>query len=152
MEVTASKPKILLVDDQELGLMSMGSVLKDCGYDLIKARSGAEALSYLLLEEFAVILMDVQMPEMNGFETATYIKKRERTRSIPIIFVTGHDKDERFMVHGYESGAVDYLFKPFEPQILKSKVAVFDQQGFLLYYERQHCRKPVAPRRSRTVF
>lgn len=121
----AAKPNILIVDDREEGLMALETVLQDCGYNLVRAQSGQEALSHLLSTNFAVVLMDVQMPEMNGFETASYIKKREKTRNIPIIFVTGVDRDERFVSHGYQSGAVDYLFKPFDPQILRSKVAVF---------------------------
>lgn len=119
------KPNILLVDDKEEGLLALETVLKDLDYNLFKARSGKEALSLLLKTDFSVILLDVQMPEMSGFETATFIKKREKTRNVPIIFVSGLEKDERFVTHGYESGAVDYLFKPFEPQILRSKVSVF---------------------------
>ncbi len=124
-DVDSTRANILLVDDKSEGLLALETVLRDCNYNLVAARSGKEALTHLLNTEFAVILLDVHMPDMDGFETASYIKKRERTRSTPIIFVTGVDQDQRFISHGYESGAVDYLFKPFDPQILRSKVAVF---------------------------
>lgn len=125
IETNTPRANILLVDDKDDGLLALETVLRDCNYNLVKARSGKEALTHLLSMEFAVILLDVHMPDMDGFETASYIKRRERTRSTPIIFVTGVDQDQRFISHGYESGAVDYLFKPFDPQILRSKVSVF---------------------------
>src|SRR5205085_4075185 len=87
--------------------------------------SGEEALKHLLHEDFAVILLDVQMPGLDGFETAELIKQRERTRHIPIIFLTAISKEERHVFRGYSAGAVDYLFKPFDPEVLRSKVGVF---------------------------
>ncbi|PWU18540.1 MAG: hypothetical protein C5B49_07045 [Bdellovibrio sp.] len=116
---------ILLVDDHPESLISVESVLGGHQYRLVKAFSGAEALRKILVHDFAVILLDVQMPEMDGFETAQIIKQRDRSRHIPIIFVTAINKFEKYVTHGYEVGAVDYLFKPFDPSILRSKVAVF---------------------------
>ncbi len=116
---------ILLVDDREENLLTLEAVLSSPDYKIVKAKSGDEALRFLLDHEPALILMDVQMPELTGFETAAILKKSERTREIPIIFVTAIDKDERFARKGYDYGAVDYIFKPFDIHILKSKVAVF---------------------------
>ncbi|MBV9464156.1 MAG: response regulator [Verrucomicrobiae bacterium] len=116
---------ILLVDDRPDGLLALEAVLAKPGYRLVMASSGAEALAYLLKEQFALILMDVQMPELDGFETAQLIRQNPRTRVIPIIFLTAINKNDRYVTLGYEHGAVDYLFKPFEPEILKAKVAVF---------------------------
>lgn len=116
---------ILLVDDRAEGLVTIEAVLNSPEYRLIKASSGQEALAKILNYDFALILLDVQMPEMDGFETARYIKQRERSRDIPIIFMTAINKAEAYVSLGYEVGAVDYLFKPFDPGILKSKVAVF---------------------------
>ena len=121
---TDSKVNILIVDDYKENLVAIESLLNSSEYNLILASSGEEALKHLLKKDIALILMDVKMPGMDGFETARYIKERERTRDIPIIFVTGHG-DEKLVFDGYASGAVDYLFKPGDPIILKSKVAVF---------------------------
>src|SRR5438309_2310308 len=117
--------KILLVDDREENLIALEATLSSPNYTLIKAASGQEALKYLLDNDCALILMDVQMPEMDGFEAATYIKKSPRSRNIPIIFITALNTDERFVQQGYKTGAVDYIFKPFEAEILRSKVEVF---------------------------
>jgi PAS domain S-box-containing protein len=119
------KVNILLVDDRPENLISLTAVLEAPGYELAQATSGEEALRFLLDREFALILMDVQMPGMDGFETARLIKSREKTRDIPIIFVTAISKDEPFVFRGYGAGAVDYVTKPFDPHILRSKVAVF---------------------------
>ncbi len=119
------KVDILLVDDRPDGLVTIEAVLKDPSYNLIKAGSGREALGYVLNHDFAVILMDVQMPDMDGFETARMIKQRDRSKHVPIIFVTAINKADEFVSLGYEAGAADYLFKPFDPAILKSKIAVF---------------------------
>ncbi|HEY7160333.1 MAG TPA: response regulator, partial [Acidobacteriota bacterium] len=121
---TDNKVNILIVDDYKENLVAIESLLNSPEYNLILASSGDEALKQLLKKDFALILMDVKMPGMDGFETARYIKERERTRDIPIIFVTGHG-DEKLVFDGYASGAVDYLFKPGDPVILKSKVAIF---------------------------
>ncbi|MDZ4678551.1 MAG: ATP-binding protein [Oligoflexia bacterium] len=119
------KINILLVDDREDGLLALEAVLKDPEYNLIKVQSGRAALSYLLANECAVILLDVQMPGMDGFEVASLIKKREKSKDIPIIFVTAINKDINYIYQGYEAGGVDYILKPFDPHILRSKVAVF---------------------------
>jgi two-component system cell cycle sensor histidine kinase/response regulator CckA len=116
---------ILLVDDRPDGLLALEAVLNDPQYRLLKAASGAEALAILEREGCAVILLDVQMPQMDGFETASLIKRLPGSMNIPIIFITAINKDLRYVYQGYERGAVDYLFKPFDPQILRWKVAVF---------------------------
>lgn len=117
--------KILLVDDREENLLSLESVLDDSQYHLIKAKSGQEALAQVFKNDFAVILMDVKMPDMDGFETTAIIKQRDKSRSIPIIFMTADSIDEKNISAGYSVGAVDYVLKPFDPYILKSKVHVF---------------------------
>jgi PAS domain S-box-containing protein len=120
------RPSVLLVDDRRENLIALEAVLGDLDCKLVSATSGQQALKLLLgADEFAVILLDVQMPGLDGFETATYIKQRKKTRSIPIIFVTAISKEPANVFKGYESGAVDYLFKPFDPTVLRSKVAVF---------------------------
>ena len=120
-----SQVNILLVDDRPDGLLTLQAVLASSDYCLVTASCGEEALAHLLDKEFAVILMDVQMPGMDGFETARIIKQRERSRDIPIIFVTAIHRDADYVFRGYGIGAVDYLVKPFDPDALKSKVAVF---------------------------
>ncbi|HEY0056678.1 MAG TPA: hybrid sensor histidine kinase/response regulator [Pedobacter sp.] len=118
--------KILLVDDRPDNLMSMEIVLENQGYQFYKATSGKEALKILLKEEdFSLILLDVRMPIMDGYETAELIYQREKLKLVPIIFITGQDYEEAAMFKGYQTGAVDYIRKPFNPQILRSKVAVF---------------------------
>jgi signal transduction histidine kinase/DNA-binding response OmpR family regulator len=119
------KANILLVDDRPENLLAMESILEDLGQNLIRASSGHEALRFLLVEDAALILLDVQMPGLNGFELAELIRERERTQHTPIIFVSATSKDEHFVFKGYSLGAVDYLTKPFEPEILKSKVRFF---------------------------
>jgi PAS domain S-box-containing protein len=116
---------VLLVDDQPENLLALEAVLKPLGLNTVRAASGDEALRRLLDEDFAAILLDVQMPEMDGFETAQYIKQRERTQHIPIIFLTAIDKERQQVFRGYSVGAVDYLFKPFDPDVLRSKVQIF---------------------------
>lgn len=118
--------KILLVDDREDNLMSIESILEPGGYHFVKANSGREALKILLTEyDFALILMDVKMPNLNGFETASLIYEREKLRHIPIIFITAHTYDEDNIFRGYQAGAVDYIYKPINPELLRAKVAVF---------------------------
>lgn len=119
------KIDILLVDDRLENLIALEAVLANPRYNLIKADSGEAALRYLLGHDPAIILMDVQMPGLDGFETASLLKKNERTREIPIIFITAINKDERYVHKGYDHGAVDYIYKPFDAHILRSKVAVF---------------------------
>jgi PAS domain S-box-containing protein len=116
---------VLLVDDRPENLLALEAILEPLEQKLLYAHSGEEALRQLLHHDVAVILLDVQMPVLDGFETATLIKKRERTRHIPIIFVTAISKDEEHVFRGYSAGAVDYVFKPFSPEVLRSKVAVF---------------------------
>jgi PAS domain S-box-containing protein len=116
---------ILLVDDEPRNLIALESVLQDEGRNLVCATSGQEALKYALKEDFAVILLDVLMPGMDGFELASLIRGRERSRDTPIIFLTAAQKSESYVFKGYALGAVDYIFKPFDPGILRSKVAVF---------------------------
>ena len=119
-------PALLLVDDRPQNLLALQAILEPLGYELVTAGSGAEALRKLLnKDDFAVILLDVQMPDLDGFEVAEVIKQRERTSMIPIIFLTALSKEERHVFRGYEVGAVDYVFKPFDPEILRAKVAVF---------------------------
>lgn len=121
-------PKILLVDDREDNLLSIESILGMDGYHLIKARSGREALKILLNEfDFALILMDVKMPNLSGFDTASLIYEREKLRHIPIIFITAHSYSDENIFKGYKAGAVDYIYKPINPALLKAKVAVFIQ-------------------------
>ena len=116
---------ILLVDDRPENLLALEAILEPLGQHLVRAHSGDEALKKVLIHDFAVILLDVQMPGINGFETAKLIKARERSRYIPIIFLTAISKEDAYVFEGYSVGAVDYLFKPFQPDILRSKVAVF---------------------------
>ena len=124
--MSVEKANILLVDDRPENLLALEAILEPLGQNLVRAGSGEEALKHLLDEEFAVILLDVQMPEgMSGFETAEYIKQREKTRRIPIIFLTAATISPEHMFRGYETGAVDFLLKPFAPEVLRSKVSVF---------------------------
>jgi signal transduction histidine kinase len=116
---------VLLVDDQEINLRLLEAILRASGESLVKARSGPEALKAMLDRDFAVVLLDVQMPGMDGFETAEMIRQRERSRHTPILFVTAIDKDAEHVQRGYSLGAVDYLFKPLDPDVLRAKVAVF---------------------------
>jgi len=120
-----SKVDLLVVDDRPENLLALEAILEPLGQRIVRASSGEEALRKLLVNEFAVILLDVQMPGMNGFETARLIKSRERTKHIPIIFLTAISKEDSYVFEGYSVGAVDYLFKPFQPAILRSKVATF---------------------------
>lgn len=116
---------ILVVDDRPHNLVALEAILDELDQNLIKARSGAEALRFMLEDDFAVILMDVQMPGLDGFETAQLIRDRDRSRHTPIIFLTAYEKNDVQMLKGYALGAVDYLFKPVVPEVVRSKVAVF---------------------------
>ncbi|MGB3368539.1 MAG: diguanylate cyclase [Acidaminobacteraceae bacterium] len=120
-----NKTNILIVDDLKENHLVMESVLTDPELNIIKAMSGEEALSLCLEHDFAVVFMDVQMPGMDGFETAELLRSIERTKNIPIIFVTAISKEQKSIFRGYEAGAVDYLFKPIDPIILKSKARIF---------------------------
>jgi len=117
--------KALLVDDRRDNLIALEAILQGLPVDPVAVESGEAALKQLLIDDFAVILLDAQMPEMDGFETASHIKQRERTRHVPIIFLTAADRDAQLALRGYAAGAVDYLTKPFDPWILRAKVSVF---------------------------
>jgi PAS domain S-box-containing protein len=124
-DVEPNRAKLLLVDDRPENLLALEAILEPLDTDLVRAASGEEALRRLLVEEFAAILLDVQMPGMDGFQTAELIKGRDRTRHVPILFLTALSKDAEHIFRGYSAGAVDYLLKPFDPLILRAKVAVF---------------------------
>lgn len=120
------QPKILLVDDREDNLLSIETILEPDGYRFVKANSGRQALKILLTEfDFALILMDVKMPNLNGFETASLIYEREKLKHIPIVFITANNYGEENIFKGYRTGAVDYIYKPINPELLRAKVSVF---------------------------
>ncbi len=122
---SADQVNILLVDDQPANLLALEAMLQGLGQNLVKAESGREALKWLLTHDFAVILLDVKMPDMDGFETAALIRERDKSRDTPIIFLTAADKTHTEAVRGYAVGAVDYLVKPVVPEFVRSKVSVF---------------------------
>ena len=124
MEKT-EKLDILLVDDRPENLIALEAILDGPDLNIVKATSGNEALGLVLEYDFALILLDVQMPEMDGFETAELIRGIERSKQVPIIFITALSKEDRYVFKGYQSGAVDYMSKPLNPDILKSKVKIF---------------------------
>ena len=117
--------RVLLVDDRKDNLLALEAIMQGLPVQTVAAHSGEEALKHLLVDDFAVILLDAQMPDMDGFETARHIKRRERTRHVPIIFLTAADRDAQLALRGYQVGAVDYLTKPFDPWVLRAKVAIF---------------------------
>jgi CheY-like chemotaxis protein len=123
--VVGDRAKILMVDDRPENLVALEAVLGGLDQTLVRAGSGEEALKALLMADFAVILLDVQMPGMDGFETAAQIKRRDRTKDIPIVFLTAASSSPHHAYRGYAAGAVDYLTKPFDPWILRAKVSVF---------------------------
>lgn len=125
-ETTMSKDQyILLVDDHPENLIALEAILEDIDCTLLKARSGNEALSLLLKHDIALVLLDVQMPGMDGFEVAELMRKSQRTRMVPIIFLTAISKEARYVSRGYDVGAVDYLFKPVSAEILQHKARFF---------------------------
>jgi len=124
--VRRSEAKILVVDDRADNLISIEAILEKDNYNVVKANSGKAALKVLLTDhDFSLILMDVQMPELNGYETATIIYERDKLKNIPIVFITANNYDEDFMFKGYRMGGVDYIYKPINPELLRAKVAVF---------------------------
>ena len=125
MPEAEGKVSILMVDDQPANLVALDAMLQGLGERLVPASSGREALKHLLTEDFAVILLDVKMPDMDGFETAALIRERERSRHTPIIFLTAADRTQTYAMRGYAVGAVDYLIKPIVPEFVRSKVQVF---------------------------
>ena len=116
---------ILLVDDRPENLLALEGLLESPGLNIVKASSGNEALGLMLEHDFALVLLDVQMPGMDGFETAELMRGTEKTRQVPIIFVTAISTEQQHVFKGYEAGAVDYLFKPIVPEFLRTKVRVF---------------------------
>ena len=141
------RPRVLMVDDRPDNLMALAAVLEPLDADLVPARSGEEALRRLLGGEFAVIVLDVQMPVLDGFETARLIKQRERTRHIPLVFLTAISGEPEHHLRGYEVGAVDYVYKPFAPEILRAKVRVFVelwQRGAIIERQRAELERRLA--------
>jgi CheY-like chemotaxis protein len=119
-----SLPRVLIVDDRQDNLLALEAILSGMAVQTVAVDSGEAALKQLLLNDFALILLDAQMPEMDGFETAQRIRQRERTRGIPIVFLTAVDYDAHLALRGYAAGAVDYLTKPLDPWVLRAKVSV----------------------------
>ena len=119
------RAKALLVDDRKDNLLALEAILQGLPVTSVAVESGEAALKQLLVDDFAVILLDAQMPNMDGFETASHIKRRERTRHVPILFLTAADRDAQLALRGYAVGAVDYLTKPFDPWVLRAKVSIF---------------------------
>ncbi|HEX8315704.1 MAG TPA: response regulator [Flavisolibacter sp.] len=134
-DIQLSSPiKILVVDDREDNLFSIETILENENYRIVKAHSGKAALKILLTQhDFTLILMDVQMPDMNGFETANLIYQREKLKHIPIIFITAHNHNDEHVFEGYKIGAVDYIYKPINPELLRFKVGVFAEM-----YQKNH--------------
>lgn len=117
--------KVLAVDDRRENLIALEAILQGLPLETVSVTSGEDALKRLLTDDYAAILLDAHMPGMDGFQTAEHIKQRERTRHVPIIFLTAVDYDAHLAFRGYQAGAVDYITKPFDPWVLRSKVAVF---------------------------
>lgn len=141
--------KILLVDDRVDNLFSIEAVLERDNYTIVKANSGRAALKILLTQhDFSLILMDVQMPDLNGFETAAIIYERDKLKNIPIIFITAHNYDEEIIFKGYRTGGVDYIYKPINPDLLRVKVGVFVELYRKNHQLMQHEKKLLATNRS----
>ena len=135
---------ILLVDDMEDNLIALEAVLGSLNEPLFRARSGEEAMKALLRRRFALVLLDVRMPGMDGFETAAHIKRLDQTKDVPIIFLTGAEDDSGYAFRGYATGAADYLTKPFDPWVLRAKVSVFLE----LHRKRQQLESLLARQRT----
>jgi CheY-like chemotaxis protein len=123
--VSRQVARVLAVDDRRENLLALQAILEGLPIEMVPVTSGEDALKRLLVEDYAVILLDAHMPGMDGFETAGHVKQRERTRHIPILFLTAVDYDPHLAFRGYQAGAVDYITKPFDPWVLRSKVSVF---------------------------
>jgi signal transduction histidine kinase len=149
-DITERSPvKILAVDDREDNLLSIETILEEENYTIVKANSGRAALKILLQQQdFTLILMDVQMPDMNGFETASLIYEREKLRHIPIIFITAHNQGEERMFEGYKMGGVDFIYKPINPELLRYKVSVFVELYQKTHELLNHERKLMAANRK----
>src|SRR5215475_12393533 len=143
LPASSDRVDILIVDDMPGQRLAVESVLAELGENIVAVDSGREALRYLLDHDVAVILLDVNMPEMDGFETAALIRQRPRSRNVPIIFLTA-DTDELHAARGYSLGAVDYLFSPFLPEILRTKVKVFVELARMHAQARRHAEERVA--------
>jgi CheY-like chemotaxis protein len=117
--------RVLAVDDRRENLIALQAIMEGLPVEVVAVTNGQDALKQLLVKDFALILLDARMPGMDGFETARHVKQRERTRHIPILFLTAADYDAHMAFRGYQAGAVDYITKPFDPWVLRSKVAVF---------------------------
>ncbi len=141
MMTVESKVSILMVDDVPANLLALEAMLESLGHELVRARSGKEALKLLLEREFAVILLDVEMPEMDGFETATFIRARLETRHTPIIFLTASQQHRDQIFRGYAVGAIDYMLKPLVPEILRCKVASFAELALKTQIVEQQARQ-----------
>jgi len=141
---TGTRPRILLVDDHPANLIALEAVLEPLGIELVRSSSGQDALRQLLFGDFALILLDVQMPGLDGFKTAELIKQRPRNNDVPIIFITALSRDTSHIFRGYAHGAVDYILKPFDPDILRSKVTVFVQ----LYLQKEKIKQQEAELRE----
>lgn len=140
---------ILIVDDLAPNLLALEAVLEPLGQRIVRANSGSEALAALLREEFACILMDVQMPGMTGFEAAALIKQRPRTRYVPILFITAFSQTNDDILNGYLHGAVDFIVKPFHPDVMRTKVAVF--VDLFLQHQRVRAHETLMRDRERIV-
>src|SRR5215510_4023273 len=138
--MSTGKVSILLVDDHTENLLALEALLTNLDQNLVRAESGFDALRLLLHQEFALIILDVDMPMMNGFETAALIQEREKSRHTPIIFLTAINTNEQHVFKGYSLGAVDYLTKPFVPEILRSKVVAFVE----LYKKKEEVKRQTA--------
>ncbi|MFJ3665029.1 two-component system response regulator [Streptomyces sp. NPDC090106] len=141
---TDERASILLVDDMEDNLIALEAVLGSLNEPLVRARSGEEAMKALLRRQFALVLLDVRMPGMDGFETAANIKRLDQTKDVPIIFLTGAEDDSGYAFRGYATGAADYLTKPFDPWVLRAKVTVFLE----LYRKNQQLERLLARQRA----
>lgn len=137
-------PRVLIVDDLEENRLALQALLKDEPIEIFLAASGPEALELFLQQDFALALIDVQMPDMNGFELAELVRGTERTRSVPIIFVTAGDRDRTRVFQGYDAGAVDFLYKPLDPHVVRSKVRVFSE----LFHQKELLSNTVTELRS----
>lgn len=143
MDISVRPPvKCLLVDDLEENLLALSALLADAGVEILTARSGREALELLLIHDVALALLDVRMPDMDGFELAELLRGSERTRHIPLIFVTAESRDQHRLFRGYEAGAVDFIYKPIEAHILRNKAEVF----FQLYRQKQQLARELSDR------
>jgi two-component system, sensor histidine kinase and response regulator len=142
--VTEARPKVLLVDDADANLVALEGLLATLSCDLVRAQNGNEALRQLLKHEFAVVLLDVQMPDMDGYEVARHARDNPATREVPIVFVTAMHETKESVLRGYDAGAFDLLFKPVDPYVLRSKVQVFLD----LYSSRQRLRKEIEAHRE----